>query len=143
MEEYLLDRTGQARLGFIGERLAEACSPGKRRSVVDPTAKSHWFEMDAYRTEGGNYILHIRYRFSGALYREAPYDQVTVHADSASMLLEADDWDPMKYVKGFPSSPFWADKQLGLERDLDNDFSLMVEDVSCQLLRLAPAERVE
>ena len=141
--EFMLDRTGQPRLSFEGDVIASAVSPGKRRSLGDPRAKSHWFEIDVYKTKGGSYVMYIRYRFSGALYREAPYDHVTTHADRESMLAAADEWQPMAYVKGFPSTPFWAEKQAGLCRDLDSDFSLMVEDVSCQLLKLVPAERLE
>lgn len=141
MKEYTLPRTGQSDIIFTGELLAEAKSPAYRRSVDQPTTKNHWFECDVYRTKGGKLIVHLKYRWSGKLYRESHYDDVTVvERNPAAVLLGV---DPSDYVTGYPEGEYWAEKQQNLLTSIREDYDLLVEAITNQLMKHAEPERVE
>lgn len=142
MQEYTLQRTDDRPVVFTGELIASAKSPGHARSLKSSTEKAHWFEMDCYKTAGGKYIISLRYRYQGKLFREVPYDKVILSDSQELMFREADDFDPMSVVGGYPKTEHWRDKQTGLERDIRRDYELLCEVVEQQLLNRMTPERI-
>lgn len=145
MQTYRLTRTEQRDLEFTAELLVHKRSPAYMR-VQDrpdkPNKKAHWFELAIYRTKGGKIVLQILYRFQGKFLREVPFDLVKLYDSIEDALSDADDFDATSCVQGFPPSEHWAEKQATLMQSLQDDYDLLVESVTTEIMKSTQAPEV-
>jgi hypothetical protein len=141
MQTYTLTRTGLPNATFRGELQAAARSPAHQLTAETPTARNRWYEAAVYRTQGGFYVMHLRYRFSGKLHREREFDAM-VTVDRVEDLFASFD-DPLEFVAGYPVGDRWREQQEILEISVREDFDMLKEQIIDQLAKLEPAEKLD
>lgn len=105
--EYVLSRSGDAPLRFIGQLVASSNSqqPTTKR---DLPLERRWHVLTLYQTRSGQYVGHIAYRTTWAGETEDSLACVGV-------LPEVADWfrdhDPMESVEGYPPGAGFAARQ--------------------------------
>jgi hypothetical protein len=108
METITLQRTGDRPLQFSGEELAGASSHRH-----DGACNTRWHELTLYRTEAGQYVLHVGYRtrWQG----EHDHDAVFTHATPEGVVEEIRSTLPTEHLVGFPPGAQYAGKQARIE----------------------------
>ena len=145
VQEYTLPRSGRPNAVFEGELLISATSPKHRRHLQKTDARCHWFEMDVYKTTSGKYVVALRYRFSGKLYRETPHDCVFACTDAEEAIKTIRNVDPTQCVNGYPEgNEIWDEKQVQLMASIRDDYASLAESVWTKLESLsAVSERID
>ncbi len=121
MTEHRIPRDGKAPLVFAGDQLARGDSMAPGRESL------RWHELAVYRTEGGQWILEIRYR---TLWQGEP-DWLSAEAlDSAESLRQLlERYDPRADVGGYPAIPAYAERRERQMADVERRFRAMVGEV--------------
>lgn len=111
MKAYVLQRTGDRPLRFVGELVATATS----RSFSGP-CESRWYELALYRTESGRYVVSIGYR---SLWQgELAEDHVYVEDTPASVAEALRSMTPEMPLSAFPPGSKYDEKRTHVARSL-------------------------
>ena len=122
MSEYSLPRSGNSPLAFDGELIAE--SDGQRQFGKE---HNRYHEIAVYRTDGGKYVVAIRYHthWQG----EAHHD-FAIAVDTASEAAdEFRNHEPTSHVGGYPVADNYAEKQQRLLADIRARYDAQVSEI--------------
>lgn len=126
--DYRLDRTGQPPLAFVGEFIAGAYG----EDLLDERRKNpRWHDLELYRTQGGRYVLHVRYRTEWK--DEVGYDEVAVVEGPGDVVAVLKNWEPTACVAGYPPGPTFERRQERLLAEVRARFDRCVSDLFGQL----------
>ncbi len=119
MDTITLTRTGTTPLRFTGETIAR--SDGQE---CQGKQQVRWHNLTLYRTEGGNYVLHVEYKTT---WRGELGHSNALQVSPATVGEAIAGYDCTAYVQGFPPTPQHADRQANLlawiRRMFDNQVS--------------------
>lgn len=128
LTDYRLDRTGRLPLAFRGEHLAGVDG----EDFLDDQRKNpRWHTLDLYRTQGGKYVLHVRY-FTGWK-EEVGHDEAAILDGPGEVAAELHGMDPTAHVAGFPEGPQFEKKQKRLLEAIRSRFDSCVSELFAQL----------
>ncbi len=125
MRRLTLHRTGLPPLAFDGRLVADASGKftGDRTNV-------RWHDISVYRTLSGRYVLQIGYN---STWRDEPgwHDAYDL-GDSAELVRKLADYDPTRYVRGYPMETRYQERQARLKADIRERFLRQVDEVMGQ-----------
>jgi len=121
--DHSLPRTGQVPLAFRGALLAAASGEGYADDPKDP----RWHEVAVYRTAGGAYVGHVRYRsnYKG----EVDHDECFICESARDIADTLGDIEPAAAVRGFPPYPHLAQRQQRLLDDVRARYDATLSDL--------------
>lgn len=119
---YTLRRTGQRPLAFQGELLAQAS--GKWQLHRE---HNRWHEIQVYETAGGKYIVAIAYRTIWEGEADHSYAEVCDEPTKVADVLR--EYDPIKFVVGYPAGSAYAERQARLIQDIQLRYDTLVSEV--------------
>ena len=140
--KHVLSRSSDAPIEFEGTLLGNVKSPAHARHVAHPENKAHWWEADSYQTDSGVFVVHVKYRWAGKLYREIS-QQFAFYGNVDTVMTGLREFNAASCVGGFPSGSAFAEKQGQLLRMVSDDYQALVKAVECQIGTTAKALVIE
>lgn len=121
--EYLIQRSGLNPLKFTGTLIA---SSRGRDLCPDQENLIRWHDINLYQTSGGKYILHIQYVSEWEGEFSHSYARQFAREELGDVLR---DYNPIRYIMGFPPLPQYADKQRSLINWIKRRYDQQVVDL--------------
>jgi len=122
LEEFTIERTGQAPLTFVGTILTE--SSGAR---VQDQEQNRWHDIAIYRTKAGRYVVFVEYRSTWKA--EIGRCEVAIFDNPKDVVRGLQNYDCTSYVAGFPPLEAYRERQERLLKDIQSRFEDQVSEV--------------